>query len=105
MTHLKKLEEIVLAVLRRNLVARSDDFILYGGTLKEMGFDLSTPIATALMYHEYYKLPSFESVTRVRRKIQEQRKDLVDYTKKTIRNKAQSDYKNYNRSDYADKNY
>lgn len=102
MKQLKKLEEIVLAVLRRNLVARKDDFILYGGILKEMGFDLFTPIGTALAYHKHYHLPSFESVSRCRRHIQELEQDLKDDHTAVVREEAEEMYKMYNRSGLCD---
>ena len=76
---IKYTEEYVLAVLERNLKARTDDFILYGGVLKEMGVDLKhTSVYDLLANAKFLMLPSFETVTRCRRHIQELRQDLKD---------------------------
>lgn len=42
MEKLKKVEDVVIDVLEKNIRARQDDFILYGAVLKRLGVDLKT---------------------------------------------------------------
>lgn len=99
MKTIKNTEETVLAVLERNLKARTDDFILYGGVLKEMGVVLKeTSLYDFLANAREWGLPSFETVTRCRRHIQELRQDLKDGQTAIAREQKIEDYKIYNLS-------
>lgn len=76
---LKKLEDIVLDILERHKNARNDDFILYGYVLSNLGVDMKQQLQVFLWMHEKVGAPSFESVSRCRRKIQETRQDLQGF--------------------------
>lgn len=96
---IKKYESIVLDILEHNKYARKSDFILYGAVLKRLGVDLTTTtlyeyLATA----DRKDMPSFETITRCRRHIQELRTDLLDIDKAIKRDDATIDYKIYNLS-------
>lgn len=97
MKTIKNTEEYVLTVLERNLKARTDDFILFGGVLKEMGVDLRhTSVYDLLANAKFMGIPSFETVTRCRRHIQELRQDLKDGRTAIAREERKEDFKIYN---------
>ena len=66
MRNLKTIEKKVRAVLEKNEDARNDDMVLYlalcNACLKDAGAEIMTQ-------HKYLGLPSFESVSRTRRKL------------------------------------
>ena len=95
---LKTIEPLVLNALENNELACSDDFILYGSVLKRLNIDLKMPIGEMLANHSNLGIPSFESVTRCRRHIQELRTDLQDSETAVAREIKQDDYKIYNLS-------
>lgn len=94
---LRTTEDFVLAVLKRNKRARKDDFILYGGVLKELGVSLNTSLAEFLSTAKQDNMPSFETVTRCRRHIQEQMPELKDENVTLIRQQAMYDFIDYNK--------
>lgn len=99
MAKMKQLEELVLTALEKYSVARQDDFVLYGAVLKLMGVPIATQtIAQFLSTARKNNIPAFESVSRCRRHIQEQRKDLIDVRTAIARNELQADFKNYNKT-------
>lgn len=99
MKTIKYTEEIVLSVLERNLKARKDDFILYGSVLKELGVNLrETTLYDFLANARMLGLPTFETVTRCRRHIQELRQDLKDGKTAIAREERKEDFRNYNLS-------
>lgn len=67
---LKGLEEIVCGVLERQPITRDDDFLLYGTVVVKMGVNLNMPFKEFLRKHKELGVPSFESVSRCRRKLQ-----------------------------------
>lgn len=71
MKNLKTIEKKVRAVLEKNEDARNDDMVLYlalcNVCLKDAG---AMPLAEIMTQHKYLGLPSFESVSRTRRKLQ-----------------------------------
>lgn len=86
MKKLKVTEEVVLKALEENKRARSDDFILYGAVLKRLGVDLkNTNLYDFLATAKQNKMPTFETCSRARRKIQEYRQDLIDVNIAVIR--------------------
>lgn len=73
-----KLEMAVLLCLQEDEYARGDDFVLakdvfekYHENVSTFGFD------TIARNHGKYGLPSFESISRIRRKIQKENKLLL----------------------------
>lgn len=100
---IKSTEEIVLEVLNRNLRARTDDFILYGGVLKEMGISLrQTNLYNFLANAKKNNIPSFETVTRCRRHIQEILPRLKDDKTDLERLKKIQEFKEYNLTDIGE---
>jgi hypothetical protein len=100
MKKIKSTEELVLNVLKRNFRARTDDFILYGGILKEMGISLrDTNLYDFLATAKKSGVPSFETVTRCRRHIQEIIPELKDEKTDWNRSKKIQDFKEYNLTD------
>lgn len=93
---IKNTEEVVLSVLEVNLKARDDDFILYGSVLKRLGVDLiRTNLYEFLSTAKEKKMPTFETVTRCRRHVQE----LEPRLKGSIavkREQRKEDFRNYN---------
>ena len=86
MKRLKKIEDVVLKALEENKKAREDDFILYGAVLKRLGIDLkNTSLYDFLAKAKENKMPTFETCSRARRKIQEYRQDLIDVDTAVIR--------------------
>lgn len=69
----KTLEAIVMKVLVTKESTRGDDFILIKETLNELGIVNTDSITfkDLMLNHTELKIPSFESITRARRKIQE----------------------------------
>ena len=59
-------KDVVENVLRADARARNDDKWLIIQVLKEMGFKVFIP------YDQLNEIPAFESITRARRKLQEQ---------------------------------
>ena len=78
MRNLKTIEKKVRAVLEKNEDARNDDMVLYlalcNACLKDAG---AMPLAEIMTQHKYLGLPSFESVSRTRRKLQAQHPELA----------------------------
>ena len=76
--NLKTIEKKVRAVLEKNEDARNDDMVLYlalcNACLKDAG---AMPLAEIMTQHKYLGLPSFESVSRTRRKLQAQHPELA----------------------------
>jgi hypothetical protein len=99
MEKIKKIEDIVLDVLENNIVARKDDFVLYGAVLKRLNIDLKQPLYKFLAKAKENKMPSFETVTRCRRHLQELRLDLTDTKTAIAREENIEKFKEYNLSD------
>lgn len=95
---LKTIEDIVEKILSERYEARLDDFILYGFVLQQLGYNLDMPLKHFLVAHKREGMPSFKSVERARRKVQERNKSLKDVEMSKIRDKEQDKYINYNRS-------
>ena len=88
MVKFRKIEPIVLECLENNLETRIDDFILvyqvYKRYLTGLCFDAYT-FKDVIENHKTLKLPSFESITRCRRKLQELHPDLASEKTKNKR--------------------
>ena len=66
----KTIMQIVKGILEVDDRARNDDKWLILMTLRELGFKIY------IDYHELNSMPSFETITRIRRKLNEQEKYL-----------------------------
>ena len=78
MKDLKSVEKKVRAILEKNEDARNDDMVLFlslcNTCLKDAG---ALPLAEIMTQYKYLGLPSFESVSRTRRKVQARYPELV----------------------------
>ncbi|MBQ9607829.1 MAG: hypothetical protein IJV15_00120 [Lachnospiraceae bacterium] len=90
------LENIVYTVLLKNKQTRKDDFILVLEVIREYCPSLiEMKIKDIMLEHKELGLPSFESITRARRKVQKEHTELIDKDAKKIRKELQKEYKNY----------
>ena len=95
---IKKYESLVLETLENNKLSRSSDFVLYGSVLKKLGVSLTTTLYEFLSTADSKGMPSFETITRIRRHLQALRTDLQDSQTAVKRQDAEIDYKIYNLS-------
>lgn len=75
---IRTLEPIVQEVLEQNESARKDDFILLAEVIEKLGIDTRISFRSILLFHNEFQVPSFESITRCRRKLQELHPELKD---------------------------
>lgn len=99
MDSLKTIEGKVKAILQRNEDARNDDMVLYLALcnlyLEDAG---NMPLAQILTNYRELGLPSFESVGRTRRKLQERHPELLgSLRKQKIRAAGEKVYRKYAR--------
>ena len=93
---IKRTEDYVMEVLKRNVKARSDDFRLYGGVLTDVGVDLkNTSLYDFFLTAKEKDYPSFESVTRARRKIFENYPEFQTLDAKLSRDKKEREILDY----------
>lgn len=97
MDSLKTIEGKVKSVLQKNEDARNDDMVLYLALcnlyLKDAG---TMPLAEIMTRHKELGLPSFESVGRTRRKLQEKYPELLGITRvRRIRAAGEKAYRKY----------
>lgn len=103
---LKNLGSMVLKIMQRYEATRSNDFVLIYAVYREIAVNkeiqfnisLTDSFCDMMLNHKKYGFPSFESVTRTRRKIFETHPELKP--KKIIkeRKKAEEKYKEYSKS-------
>ena len=91
-----KVEEIVYQILMSNPKTRDDDFELVAEYYYRLCPEVvNMKFSHVFLGHKEIGLPSFESITRARRKIQAQHIALA--SEKTIqkRNQLENEYRNY----------
>lgn len=97
MKKLKKLEVIVEEILRNDELSRKDDCYLI---LQVVGrlypYDVGEKFET-VMFNAKNKGISFESITRIRRKLQEKNPELKDEETAKKRNIIQNEYIKYSK--------
>lgn len=91
-----ELEKVVGDVLENDPTTREDNFFLVNEVYKKLGIDTNNNMAFLLRNHLFYKLPSFESITRARRKVLEKRPYLRGNEK--IRKEMEEEYREYSRT-------
>jgi hypothetical protein len=97
MAKVKVIEPLVEEALINNKASRGDNFILYLEVLKKF-IDLNLSIKDVFLNHDLLGIPSLESITRARRKLQEKHPELKDEVVAAIREKEEQDYIDYSRS-------
>ncbi len=102
----KNLESMVLKILQRYEITRSDDFVLIYTVYREIAIHneicfnmtLTDSFSDMMLNHRKYGFPPFESVTRIRRKIFETHPELKPTKITKERKKAEEEYKEYSKS-------
>lgn len=89
LTKLNQIKSIVGRVLERYEEARKDDFVLFALVCDEMGVPCNFDFRTMLHEHKLFGLPSWESVSRARRKIQAEHRALTD--EKTVEKRKEEE--------------
>ena len=97
MSKLNKIKNIVLRVLEKNTEARKDDFVLFSLVCDELGVPSNFDLRTMLNNHRLFGLPSWESVSRARRKIQAEQPELKDAEMAEIRADEEKEYREFAR--------
>lgn len=92
-------QDTVLYILTNNIEARGDDFILIAEVYDLIRPELrGVPMDYALRHHKDYKLPSFSSIVRARRKLQVMYPDLEpEDSIKKLREDEELKYREYAR--------
>ena len=96
--NLDSLSELVEDILRNDVRAREDDMYLYGMVCKAKNVNAITePFFTVCLKSKELGFPSPESVSRCRRKIQENNPSLCSDKAKDIRGKYEQMFLNFAR--------
>lgn len=96
MSRISKWENIILPILNEYPATRSDDRLLYFWVLRKMGYDTAVSLESFLLGVGF---PSYETVTRVRRKLQETHPELSpEKPTRILRENAMEDYREYARA-------
>lgn len=97
MKKLKKLEVIVEEILRNDELTRKDDCYLILQVVRRLyPYDVGEKFET-VMFNAKNKGISFESITRIRRKLQEKNPELKDEETAKKRNIIQNEYIKYSK--------
>ena len=97
MKKLKKLEVIVEEILRNDELSRKDDCYLILQVVRRLyPYDVGEKFETVL-FNAKNKGISFESITRIRRKLQEKNPELKDEETAKKRNIIQNEYIKYSK--------
>lgn len=97
MSKLFNTEKLVKTALIKNVKARDNDNVCYGQVLLDLGFDLNISLRDFLKGNYEQEIPSFKSVERARRKLQEIHPELQG-TQRENRYNETSEYIAYNRT-------
>ena len=93
---LPKLEEVVKEVLEESIESRNDNFKLVLKVYKKLDIPVQFQFMDLMLEHSKYKLPSFESVVRARRKVVEKHPELKETEKvKELRGVQEDEYIQY----------
>lgn len=75
---IKAVEKTVIEILKNDEYARKNDHYLYFKVLQRFGFDITKTVGFFLAFFNFTKMPSFKSVERVRKHLQELKPELKD---------------------------
>ena len=99
MAKIKVVEPLVMEALINNKESRKDNFVLYVEVLKHF-INPKMSLEDICLNHKILGIPSLESITRCRRKIQEENPKLKDPGAAKIRAKEEKEYKEYAKINY-----
>ena len=94
MSKINTIHNKVLKILETNPDTRADDYVLILEVLKEY-IDPNMSSTTLLLHHAELGIPSIETITRARRKLQEKYPPLVDVDAKSIRKEEEKEFREY----------
>lgn len=93
---LKKQEDIIRPILEQCPETRGDDFLLYAEVIKEYRPELAElRVIDFFVAHKDLYCPSYESVSRVRRRLQAKYPELLSDDAKAKRAKEEAQYLKY----------
>ena len=96
---LLKLEDLIKPILEEYELARNDDYYLYCKVLEITNPEaMQYSMFSCLMRHKELRLPSYESVSRVRRRLQAKYPELESEKTRKRRLKEEAEYKEYART-------
>ena len=96
MAKITQIEPLVEKALAYHPETRGDNFLLYVEVLKHF-IDTQLPLAYVFTHHKALGIPSLETITRCRRKLQELHPYLRDEKADAIRRQEAGAYKNYSK--------
>lgn len=94
MAKLTKFHNMVYSILETNPETRSDDFLLFYEVLKDLSLDYCD-LNYIFKNHAILGVPSFETITRCRRKIQHDHPELSGAAMRRIRKEEEKEFKAY----------
>ena len=97
MAKISIIEPLVEKAIRESVVAREDNYILYIMVLENYIDVDKISFKDVCLHHVELGIPSLESVTRCRRKLQEKYPELVGKNRK-IRENEEEIFREYSRS-------
>ena len=97
MAKISIIEPLVEKALRDNVAAREDNYILYIEVLENYIHVDSVSFKDVCLHHVELGIPSLESITRCRRKLQEKFPELAGENRKVRENEEQI-FREYSRS-------
>lgn len=93
---MKRLEPVVMDVMERYELTRSDDFLLIYYVFVELNNTIKDkPLYDVMLNHKAYGLPSMHSVTRVRRKLFEKYPNIKPKKVTKARKQKQEEFVEY----------
>lgn len=102
MQKIKQIEPLVKTILSVKPSTRRDDFELYYHAVREhfinnpqLGAFDECSFEKAMLHHKTMGLPSYESVTRCRRRLQAKHPELKDPKKAAERSRAEKEFRAY----------
>ena len=111
MKKIKKFESMVFEILYNIPITRSDDYLLYYLVVDEhfknnphLGDIEKITFAEIMHGHIAMNIPSYETITRCRRKVQEKHPELRSKTTERKRHKKEKAFRAY-AYDVAERNY
>ena len=94
MGKLNELEPLVERTLEMSESSRGDNFILYLNVLQHY-IDTDVSFSFLCKHHKELGIPSLESITRARRKVQERRPELRDEDAVRVRKAEEKKHRDY----------
>ena len=94
MSRIKEVEPLVREALIEHPITRDDNFHLYGVVLAHY-IDVNMPLVEVFARHTELKIPSLETITRCRRKIQEREPELASQRAMEAREREEIEHEEY----------